>query len=119
LTGPQAGWHLRKSVSLFAIWEIGLADDFKTRRGRRGNDMSSGLERVARALCELDDNPPDATTDGKWLWENYQPEAWAIIMSLREPDTDMISAATVTAEKIGRTDFAGIYRAMIDAAISN
>lgn len=81
--------------------------------------MSGGLERVARALCELDAKPPDAMMDGNRLWENYQPDAWAIIMSPREPDTEMISAATVTDEARGRTDFASIYRAMMDAAMDN
>lgn len=81
--------------------------------------MSGGLERVSRALCELDAKPPDAMMDGKRLWESYQPDAWAIIMSLREPDAEMISAATIAADSIGQTDFAGIYRAMIDTAMNN
>lgn len=81
--------------------------------------MSGGLERVSRALCELDAKPPDAMMDGKRLWESYQPDAWAIIMSLREPDAEMISAATIAADSIGQTDFAGIFRAMIDTAMNN
>ena len=52
----------------------------------------TGLERVARALCELDANPSDATMDGKPLWQDYLPEAWAAIMAVREPDPAMIGA---------------------------
>lgn len=79
--------------------------------------MTTGLERVARALCELDANPPDATMEGKPLWQDYLPEAWAAIMALREPDTAMIGAAAREAVKTGQSDFGKIYRAMIDAAM--
>lgn len=79
--------------------------------------MTSGLERVARALCELDANPPDATMGGKPLWQDYLPEAQAAIMALREPDRAMISAAAVEADKFGKDDVGRIYRAMIDAAM--
>jgi hypothetical protein len=80
--------------------------------------MTTGLERVARALCELDANPPDATMDGKPLWQDYLPEAWAAIMALREPDMAMIDAATLKAVQIGKDDFGGIFRTMIDAAMA-
>lgn len=79
--------------------------------------MTSGLERVARALCEMDANPPDATMDGKPLWQDYLPEAQAAIMALREPDMTMISAAAIEADPIGKDDIGRIYRAMIDAAM--
>lgn len=79
--------------------------------------MTTGLERVARALCELDANPPDATMDGKPLWQDYLPEAWAAIMALREPDMAMISAGALKAVQSGDYDFGAIYRAMIDAAM--
>lgn len=79
--------------------------------------MTTGLERVARALCELDANPPDATMDGKPLWQDYLPEAWAAIMALREPDLAMIDAATRKAVQIGKDDFGDIFRTMIDAAM--
>lgn len=79
--------------------------------------MTSGLERVARALCELDANPPDATMDGKPLWQDYLPEAWAAIVALREPDMAMISAAALGANQIGKDDIGKIYRAMIAAAM--
>lgn len=79
--------------------------------------MKIGLERVARALCELDANPPDATIDGKPLWQDYLLEAWAAIMALREPDPAITGAgARKAAEALGQ-DIGGIYRAMIDAAM--
>lgn len=80
--------------------------------------MTTGLERVARALCELDANPPNATMDGKPLWQSYLPEARAAIMALREPDLAMVNAAALKAAQIGEGDFGGIYRAMIDAAMT-
>src|SRR3546814_14247791 len=79
--------------------------------------MKTGLERVARALCELDANPPDATMDGKPLWQDYLPEAWAAIMAVREPDPAMIGAGTRRAAEGMGDDIGGIYRAMIDAAL--
>ncbi len=80
--------------------------------------MTSGLGRVARALCELDANPPDATMDGKPLWHGYLPEARAAIMALREPNMAMISAAAREADEIGKLDVGRMYRAMIDAALT-
>lgn len=79
--------------------------------------MTSGLERVARALCELDANPPNATMDGKPLWQDYLPEARAAIMALREPDTMMISAAGLESGQIGIDDIRRIYRSMIDTTM--
>jgi hypothetical protein len=80
--------------------------------------MMTALERVARALCELDGNPPNATMDGKPLWQDYLPEARAAIMALREPSSAMMKAAAVAAAQTGTDDFAPIYRAMIDAAMT-
>ena len=79
--------------------------------------MTTGLERVARALCVLDANPPDGTMGGKPLWRDYLPEATAAIMALREPDKAMMTAAKLEAVQTGRDDFGNIYRAMIDAAM--
>src|SRR3546814_18990234 len=81
--------------------------------------MTTGLERVARALCELDANPPDATMGGKPLWRDYLPEASAAIMALREPDKAMMTAAKLEAVQNGRDDFGKSYRALIDAARSD
>ncbi|MGV1681723.1 hypothetical protein [Sphingopyxis sp. NJF-3] len=80
--------------------------------------MTTGLERVARALCELDANPPNATMDGKPLWQDYLPEARAAIMALREADQAMIGAALLKAAQIGEGNLNEIYRAMIDAAMA-
>lgn len=55
--------------------------------------MKSPLERAARALCELDNNPPGATMDGKPLWMGYLPEVRAVLQAIREPSAAMISAA--------------------------
>ena len=79
--------------------------------------MTPGLERVARALCELDANPPDATMGGKPLWQDYLPEARAAIMALREPDITMIGAAALKVGHIGKDEVRRIYRAMIDTAL--
>jgi hypothetical protein len=79
--------------------------------------MKNGLERVARALCELDANPPDATMDGKPLWQDYLPEASAAIMALREPDAAMIGAGTRKAVASQSDEIGEIYRAMIEAAM--
>ncbi len=79
--------------------------------------MTSGLERVARALCELDANPPDATMGGKPLWQDYLPEAQAAIMALREPDAAMVSAAALKAGHVSKDEVGRIYRAMIGAAM--
>src|SRR3546814_12497333 len=79
--------------------------------------MTTGLERVARALCELDANPPDATMGGKPLWRDYLPEASAAIMALLEPDKAMMNAAKLEAVQLVRDDFGKIYRAMFDAAM--
>lgn len=77
--------------------------------------MTTGLERVACALCELDANPPDAMMDGKPHWKDYLPETWTAIMALREPDPAMIGAGAQKAAEGARDDIGGI-RAMIDAA---
>lgn len=80
--------------------------------------MKTGQERVARALCELDANPPDATMDGKPLWWDYLPEAWAAIMALREPDPAMIDAGARKAAEGPDQQPGDIFRAMIDAAMA-
>lgn len=79
--------------------------------------MTSSLERVARALCELDANPPDATMGGKPLWQDYLPEARVAITALRVPDAAMVSAAALEARLIGKDEVSRVFRAMIDAAL--
>ncbi|HET6523164.1 hypothetical protein [Sphingopyxis sp.] len=79
--------------------------------------MTYCLERVARALCELDGNPPDATMGGKSLWQDYLPEARAAIMALHEPDAEMVSAAALAGGHFAKDEIGIIYRAMIDTAL--
>ncbi len=79
--------------------------------------MTTGLERVARALCELDANPPDARMGGKPRWQDYLPEARAAIMAIRKPDAAMMAAAELEAVQAGHDGLGKIYRAMIDAAM--
>lgn len=50
------------------------------------------LERAARALCALDGNPENAKMDGKPLWQDYLPEARAVIEAIREPSETMVDA---------------------------
>lgn len=95
----------------------------------RSSMPKSPLERAARALCELDNNPPCATMDGRPLWMDYLPEARAVLRAVREPSRVMTDAG-------GEVEYAGesdgedvnvsagnyaagvIYRAMIDAALA-
>lgn len=80
--------------------------------------MSTSLERVARALCEQDAHPPDARMGGKPLWQDYLSEARAAIAAIREPDKTMLQAAVLKATQLGEGDIGDIYRAMIDAAMT-
>lgn len=77
------------------------------------------LERVARALCSADGHPENIQFEGRPMWESYLPNARATIEAMREADMPMISAAAFKAEQIGKGDFGGIYRAMIDAALND
>lgn len=52
--------------------------------------MRSALERAARALCALDGHPENAKMDGKPLWQNYLPEAQAVLQAIRDPSEAMI-----------------------------
>jgi hypothetical protein len=79
--------------------------------------MKSPLESAARALCSHAGNPENTKFEGKPMWQSYLPEARAVLLAIRQPDTAMISAAAFKAEQIGKGDFGGIYQAMIDAAL--
>jgi len=68
------------------------------------------MERAARALCELDGNTPGATMNGKPLWQDYLPEARAVIDAIREPNETMIAAG-------GECASGAAYRRMIDALL--
>ncbi len=78
----------------------------------------SPIERAARALCELDGNPPGATMDGKPLWQDYVSEVRAVLSAIREPDAD--HARQIGLRNVWQCnpdDIGGVYSAMIDAAI--
>ena len=78
--------------------------------------IKPALERAARALCRHAGNPENTQFEGNPMWQSYVPEAAAVLAAIRDPDMEMISAAADKATEIGTEDFAGIYRAMIDAA---
>ncbi|NRB16721.1 MAG: hypothetical protein HRU33_03840 [Rhodobacteraceae bacterium] len=51
-------------------------------------------ERAARALCALNDNPPDIKMDGKPMWISYLPEVDAVLrVALSQEDWDKLKAA--------------------------
>lgn len=79
--------------------------------------MKSPLERAARALCELDKNPPGATMDGKPLWMDYLPEVRAVLQAIREPSESMERAAGRAAGEMFTGAETVAYTAMIDAAL--
>ena len=73
------------------------------------------LERAARALCSLDGNPENATMEGKPLWQDYLPEARAVVEAIREP-----SAAMLAADPTGPSGSffpEDVWRAMINALL--
>ena len=46
-------------------------------------DRAVAEERGARALCRLDGHPEMATVDGRPLWQDYLPEARAVLDATR------------------------------------
>lgn len=81
----------------------------------------SPLERAARALCELDNNPPGATMAGKPLWMDYLPEVRAVVEAIREPSMAMrVAGRDGCAEMhvFENTDPQGPWTAMIDALLA-
>lgn len=81
--------------------------------------MKSPLERAARALCELDNNPPGATMDGKPLWMDYLPEVRAVLQAIREPSVAMFQAGLhpPKPDVVGAIPPLNIWQAMIDTAL--
>lgn len=79
------------------------------------------IERIARALCRLDDNPENATMDGKPLWQDYLPQARAVFQELQNPTDAMADAGAKSAyDCVIDMDAHGartIFAAMIDAAL--
>lgn len=93
--------------------------------------MKSPLERAARALCELDNNPPGATMDGKPLWMDYLPEAHAVLQAIREPSQQIVEKGGIIIADLANfgdadgctpaseffPDAVDAWSAMIDAAM--
>lgn len=78
------------------------------------------LERIARALCTHDGNPPNATLEGRPLWRDYLPEAQVVLFAIREPNDEMVDAGMETG--VARPCRLEIeprraWEAMIDAAL--
>lgn len=77
------------------------------------------IERAARALCELDHNPPGAAMNGKPLWMDYLPEVRTVLAALREPTPDMVVAGDKAFRQSIRFDKAALaWRDMIDALLA-
>lgn len=87
------------------------------------------IERAARALCELDGNPPGATMDGKPLWQDYLPKVRAVLTAIREPSEAMLSGGELDFETDGGGGFnvpvwvygervMQVWQGVIDAALA-
>lgn len=87
------------------------------------------LEKAARALCELDGNPPGAVMDGKPLWQDFLPEVRTVLQAIREPSEEMEAAADALENVACASGDSGdgvllndgaerIWQAMIDAALA-
>lgn len=59
------------------------------------------LERVCRALCEVDGNPADATMYGKPLWMDYLPQARAVLLTIRNADNVLSASAVSLGSSLG------------------
>ena len=76
------------------------------------------LERAARALCSLDGHPEDAKMDGKPLWQDYLPEARAVIEAIRETGRDSVAKACEDDRIIAWGDYGEFWEAMIDVLLA-
>lgn len=54
------------------------------------------MERIAQALCTHDGNPPNASMEGKPLWQNYLLEAQIVLLAVRKPNDEMADAGLDT-----------------------
>ena len=75
------------------------------------------IERAARALCELEGNPPGATMDGKPLWRDYLLEVRVVLDAIRKPSPEMHFAGTVAAGDRASGAEDKVYTAMIEALL--
>lgn len=79
------------------------------------------IERAARALCELEGNPPGATMDGKPLWQDYVPEVRAVLAAIREPSEHAVEGGSTRFRGIGLQTREAVTQAwgtMIDALLA-
>lgn len=83
--------------------------------------MSPIIEAAARALCRHAGNPENATMAGKPLWQDYVPEARAVLLAIRDATDAMAEVGRATAYDrvvdVGDEDAKAIYAAMLDAAL--
>mgnify|MGYP003583455326 CR=1 FL=1 len=75
------------------------------------------IERAARALCELEGNPPGATMDGKPLWRDYLLEVRVVLAATSKPTPKMPWAGTVAAGDRASGAEDKVYTAMIEALL--
>jgi hypothetical protein len=71
------------------------------------------IERAARAICA---GGGELSSETQMRFAEQQ--ARAVLQAIREPSPEMVSAAVQTAAQIGPHDHVGVFRAMIDAALS-
>src|SRR3546814_8565530 len=71
------------------------------------------LERIARTLCSRAGHPENIQFEGKPMWQSFLADAHAALVAIREPSPTKMEAA---AKHEGKS-VAGIYTAMIDAAL--
>ena len=83
--------------------------------------MSPIIEAAARALCRQAGNPENITMSGKPLWQDYEPEARAVLMAIRDASDTMAEAGRAAAHDrvidMGPDDAKVIYATMLDAAL--
>lgn len=85
--------------------------------------MKTTLELAARALCELDSHPEDATMGGKPLWMDYLPEARAVFRAIREPSPAIpLAGGNLLGKEEGNSvdehDMIRAWHVMIDAILA-
>lgn len=78
----------------------------------------SPLERAARALCRVDGHPENAMMEGRPLWQDYLPEARAVVDAIREPSEGMMRAGWTSDLPYTPSVKVGVvWQAMIDALL--
>lgn len=85
--------------------------------------MNEMIERVAKALFVAHTGGPAERWDSRAVKEDWYPLAHTVLMAIREPTDDMISAGIIERHDTGVPEAwskatANIYRAMIDTALA-